>query len=85
MRLRICEPLPALTTVSVTSARHDLSRQLVAGHALHGSLAQALQHALAHGWATAFAVDTGFAALALLVALLVIHVRRGEINPAHVH
>ncbi len=77
--------IAALTTVSVTSARHDLSRQLVAGHALHGSLAQALQHALAHGWATAFAVDTGFAALALLVALLVIHVRRGEINPAHVH
>jgi len=33
----------------------------------------------------AFAAGTGFAALALLVAAIVVGVRSGEINPAHVH
>jgi len=36
-----------------------------------------------HG--TAFAAGAGFAALALLVALVVVRVQAGEINPAHVH
>ena len=41
--------------------------------------------ALPHGWGTAFAAGAGFAALALLVALVVVRVQAGEINPAHVH
>jgi MFS family permease len=37
------------------------------------------------GWGTAFAAGAGFAALALIVALAVVRIRAGEINPAHVH
>jgi len=79
--------IAALTTVSVTATRNDLNRQIAAGraHSVPGSPVPALAHALAHGWSTAFAADAGFALLALLVALLVIRVRAGEINPAHVH
>jgi len=84
--------LAALTTVSSTAIRHDLPsgppghRAGAAGHP--GSAAppvQVLTHALAHGWGTAFAAGAGFALLALLVALAVIHIRSGEINAAHVH
>jgi hypothetical protein len=84
--------LAALTTVASTAIRHDLPggpaghRAGAAGHA--GSAtppAQVLEHALAHGWGTAFAAGAGFAVLALLVALAVIHIRSGEINAAHVH
>ena len=79
--------LAALTTVSSTAIRHDLPP--VPGHAAGAvpghPLSLPLAHALAHGWATAFAAGAGFAALALLVALVVIHVRRGEISAAHVH
>jgi EmrB/QacA subfamily drug resistance transporter len=74
--------LAALTTVASTAIRNDLatppSRAVT-------SPAQALMHALAHGWGTAFAAGAGFAALALLVASAVVRVRAGEINPAHVH
>ena len=79
--------IAALTTVSVTATRDDLNRQRATGpaHGVPGSPVQDLAHALAHGWGTAFAADAGFAVLALLVALLVIHVRPGEINRAHVH
>jgi MFS family permease len=79
--------LAALTTVSSTAIRHDLPP--VPGHAASAvpghPLSLPLAHALAHGWATAFAAGAGFAALALLVALVVVHVRRGEISAAHVH
>jgi len=44
-----------------------------------------LTHALAHGWGVAFTAGSGFAVAALLVALAVIHVRAGEIDPAHAH
>jgi len=44
-----------------------------------------LTHALAHGWGVAFTAGAGFAVAALLVALAVIHVRAGEIDPAHAH
>jgi EmrB/QacA subfamily drug resistance transporter len=75
--------LAALTTVSSTAIRNDLVSS--ARHPAGASAAQVLAHALAHGWGTAFAAGTGFAAAALLVALAVVHVRSGEINPAHVH
>jgi EmrB/QacA subfamily drug resistance transporter len=84
--------LAALTTVASTAIRHDLPGR-VAGHgtgaAGHQAAAtpqlQVLTHALAHGWGTAFTAGAGFAVAALLVALAVIRVRAGEINPAHAH
>jgi len=69
--------LAALTTVASTAIRHDLPAR--------PSGALTLAHALAHGWGVAFAAGAGFAALALLVALIVVRVQTGEINPAHVH
>ncbi len=69
--------LAALTTVASTGIRDDL-RVSSPGPLL-------VLHALAHGWGMAFAAAAGFAGLALLVALAVIRVRAGEINPAHVH
>lgn len=75
--------LAALTTVAATSIHSDLVSRAHAHPA--GAHAQVLSHALAHGWGTAFAAGAGFAALALLVALAVVHVRAGEINPAHLH
>jgi EmrB/QacA subfamily drug resistance transporter len=71
--------LAALTTVASTGIRNDLRSP---GRASSSGL---LLHALAHGWGLAFAAGAGFAALALLVALTVVRVRAGEINPAHVH
>jgi EmrB/QacA subfamily drug resistance transporter len=79
--------LAALTTVASTAIRNDLPARS-AGAARHpavASAAQTLTHALAHGWGVAFAAGAGFAALALLVALVVVRVQAGEINPAHVH
>jgi hypothetical protein len=79
--------LAALTTVASTAIRNDLASHAHPGaHAGAGQPAPALlAHALAHGWGTAFAAGAGFAMLALLVALAVVRVRAGEINPAHVH
>ena len=71
--------LAALTTVAATAIHGDLGGRPTAPPA------QVLVHALAHGWGTAFAAGAGFAALALLVALIVVRVRAGEINPAHLH
>jgi EmrB/QacA subfamily drug resistance transporter len=75
--------LAALTTVASTSIHDDLAHRPAGGAPT--APAQLLSHALAHGWGTAFAAGAGFAALALIVALAVVHVRTGEINPAHVH
>lgn len=69
--------------MAATSIHSDLASRAHAHPA--GAHAQVLSHALAHGWGTAFAAGAGFAALALLVALAVVHVRAGEINPAHLH
>ena len=84
--------LAALTTVASTAIHHDLplprtaaSATSAASHPVAAVPAHLLAHALAHGWATAFAAGAGFAALALLVALAVVHVRADEISPAHVH
>jgi MFS family permease len=84
--------LAALTTVASTAIHHDLppatsaaSAAPAARHPVSAVPAHLLAHALAHGWATAFAAGAGFAALALLVALAVVHVRADEISPAHVH
>jgi EmrB/QacA subfamily drug resistance transporter len=79
--------LAALTTVSSTAIRNALSARPAgaAGHPAAVSAAQAILHALAHGWGVAFAAGAGFAGLALLVALVVVRVQAGEINPAHVH
>ena len=91
--------LAALTTVAATAIRGDLggrpagtaiaghpaAGQAAAGHPAAASQAQVLTHALAHGWGTAFAAGAGFAALALLVALIVVRIRPGEIDPAHLH
>ena len=80
--------LAALTTVASTAIQHDLpARASGAGthHAGAASAAQLLTHALAHGWGVAFAAGAGFAAVALLVAITVVHVRPGEISPAHAH
>jgi EmrB/QacA subfamily drug resistance transporter len=75
--------LAALTTVATTAIRSNLSSHPVSQH--RSSPAVTLLHALVQGWGTAFEAGTGFAALALLTALVVIRVRRGEINPAHIH
>jgi len=72
--------LAALTTVASTGIRDDLRRP-----ARVSEPGQVLLQALAHGWGLAFAAAAGFAALALLVAAVVVRVRSGEINPAHVH
>jgi len=75
--------LAALTTVATTAIRSNLSSHPASQH--RSSPAVTLLHALVQGWGTAFEAGTGFAALALLTALAVIRVRRGEINPAHIH
>jgi EmrB/QacA subfamily drug resistance transporter len=80
--------LAALTTVASTAIRDGLPSGAAnaAGHAGSATAPTAvLLHALAHGWGTAFAAGAGFAVVALLVALAVIHVRAGEIDPVHVH
>ena len=69
--------LAALTTVASTAIRNDLPARP------SGTLA--IVHALAHGWGVAFTAGAGFAGLALLVALVVVRVQAGEINPAHAH
>ncbi|HXS63985.1 MAG TPA: MFS transporter [Streptosporangiaceae bacterium] len=78
--------LAALTTVASTAIRHDLPSSPQAGHPASATPPlQLLIHALAHGWGVAFTAGAGFAVLALFIALAVIRVRSGEINPAHVH
>jgi MFS family permease len=78
--------LAALTTVASTGIRNDLRTPAHVTSPAHAtSPGQVLLHALAHGWGMAFTAGAGFAALALLVAAIVVRVRSGEINPAHVH
>lgn len=64
--------LAALTIVATTAIRTDLSRHPASQTA--APPAEMLMHAVASGWANAFAAGTGFAALALLTAVAVVRV-----------
>jgi hypothetical protein len=81
--------LASLVSVSSTAIRNDIAAQIAAFRAKlpEGAVipqptaaqkAEVTNHALVHGWGVGFEVGALFTAIALVVALFRIKVRRGE-------